>query len=69
MPTIKGIVRGFEIRHFSDTLNAGIQSALASLSKKEREEYEERAAIMEYDGGLPRAEAERMALERILAKS
>lgn len=26
-----------------------------------REEYEERAAIMEYDGGLPRAKAERFA--------
>jgi hypothetical protein len=25
----------------------------------------ERAAIMEYDGGLPREEAERKALERI----
>jgi len=24
--------------------------------------YEERAAIMEYDGGLPRADAERLAL-------
>ncbi len=45
------------------------REALASLSDAEREEYEERAAIMEYDGGLPRAEAERMALERILAKS
>lgn len=33
------------------------------LSKAEREEYEERAAIMEYDGGLPKAEAERQALE------
>jgi hypothetical protein len=26
-----------------------------------REEYEERAAIMQFDGGLPRAEAERRA--------
>lgn len=26
-----------------------------------REEFEERAAIMEYDGKLPRAEAERLA--------
>jgi hypothetical protein len=31
-----------------------------------REAFEERAAIMEYDGGLPRAEAERLALAAIL---
>jgi hypothetical protein len=29
--------------------------------------YEERAAIMEFDGGLPRAEAERLAKEQIEA--
>ena len=28
-------------------------------------EYEERAAIMEYDGGLPRDEAERLARDEI----
>ena len=38
---------------------------LASLSEAEREEYEERVAIMEYDGGLSREEAERQALEII----
>lgn len=30
-------------------------------TEDQREHYEERAAIMEYDGGLPRAEAERKA--------
>jgi hypothetical protein len=30
----------------------------------EREAYAERAAIMEFDGRLPRAEAERLAGER-----
>lgn len=29
------------------------------------EDYEERAAIMEYDGGLQRADAERRAAERV----
>lgn len=38
---------------------AGGQPATDTL----RELYEERAAIMEYDGGLPRAEAERRAAE------
>jgi len=35
------------------------------LSEELRFEWMERAAIMEYDGGLPREEAERKALERI----
>jgi hypothetical protein len=42
---------------------------LPTLSVSEREEYEERVAIMEYDGGLSREEAERLALERILKKT
>lgn len=35
------------------------------LTLAEREAYEERAAIMEYDGGLPRADAEREAMREI----
>lgn len=34
----------------------------------EREFFEERAAIIEYDGGLPRDEAERRALDEILRR-
>ena len=34
-----------------------------------RERYEERAAIMEFDGGLPRAEAEKLALQDVLSNS
>jgi hypothetical protein len=30
-----------------------------------REQFEERAAIAEYDGGLSRAEAERLALDEL----
>lgn len=37
-----------------------------TLTHEERYRYEERAAIMEYDGGLPRAEAERLALEEVM---
>ena len=33
-----------------------------------RIEWEERAAIMEYDGGLPRERAEALALDDILAQ-
>ena len=33
------------------------------MTPDEHEEFEERAAIMEYDGGLPREEAERRARE------
>lgn len=33
----------------------------------EREAFEERAAVFEYDGGLPRREAERLALAAVLA--
>ena len=36
------------------------------LSDSEREDFEERAAIMEYDGGLNIEEAEQYALERVI---
>ena len=36
--------------------------SVADLSPNQRDHYEERAAIMEYDGGLTRKEAERRAL-------
>lgn len=31
-----------------------------------RDRYEERAAIMEFDGGLPRQYAERLAMQEII---
>jgi hypothetical protein len=37
-----------------------------TLTADERSDYEERAAIMEYEGGLERAEAERFALLAVL---
>jgi hypothetical protein len=38
------------------------------LTEAEREEFEERGAIMEYHGGLSRSEAEYQAYLRILEK-
>ena len=35
------------------------------MDDNQREAYEERAAIMEYDGGMSRKEAEREAMEWI----
>ena len=40
----------------------------AEWSEELREEFEERAAIMEYDGGLLRDEAEQKAYERLCEK-
>ena len=40
----------------------------ASMTEAEREDYEERAAIMEYDGGLSREAAERAAWQIVMAK-
>ena len=56
------------VKQSSESIPSEIDKVIVVLSEAEREEYEERAAIMEYDGGLSRAEAERQALERILAK-
>jgi len=36
---------------------------IKTMTDAERIDYEERAAIIEYDGGYPRYEAERMALD------
>lgn len=41
---------------------------IASLTADEREHYEERAAIMEYVGDLPREVAEEKALAAVLAE-
>lgn len=38
------------------------------LSENEQEEYEERAAIMEHEGGLIREQAEREAMRIIIEK-
>lgn len=40
----------------------------APLTPAEREDYAERAAIIEYLGGVPRGEAERRAMDLIIAE-
>lgn len=47
-------------------MNKIIEDWLISLSADQREEFEERAAMIEYDSGKPRAEAEALALLCIL---
>tara|TARA_B100001964_G_scaffold244234_1_gene324884 strand:- start:710 stop:979 length:270 start_codon:yes stop_codon:yes gene_type:complete len=42
-----------------------IYEQLNLLTEAERNDFEERAAIMEIDGEMPRKEAEQKALERI----
>lgn len=48
-------------------LDATVAWAVAQFDEGDREAFEERAAIMEYDGGLPRREAERRALALVQA--
>lgn len=45
-----------------------MQSWADRIPPEHREEYEERAAIMEHDGGVPRHEAEKRAALRILTR-
>ena len=40
-----------------------VAEAISKMSPAFRHFFEERAAIMEYDGGLPREEAEKLALK------
>ncbi len=45
-----------------------IYEKLSDLTGDEMENYKERAAIMEFDGNMPRGEAEKLAFERIMLK-
>lgn len=44
------------------------QAVLNDKNKEQIEAFEERAAIMKYEGGLPRKEAERLAYEIVYGK-
>jgi len=46
-----------------------LEQALAKLDKGTREDFEERAAIMEFDGGLTRVAAERAAWQIVVGRS
>lgn len=53
--------------NYLEPLDPLVARAVAILDEADREAFEERAAIMEYDGGLPRREAERRALALVQA--
>lgn len=50
---------------FMSTIDIGELGLIDDLTDYEREIYEERAAIMEFDGGLARPNAEREALAEV----
>ena len=50
-------------------MNEIVEQLLTHLSADLREDFEERAAIMEYDGGLPRDHAECLALLYLIKKN
>lgn len=54
---------------FPEPLDRDVAEALAGLTPDQREAFEERAAILEYDAGLPRRTAERRALVEVLAQA
>lgn len=69
---IKAVGSGDIVQRWVPVLRQHKATILQALRKTETphkpssfdlDEYEERAAIMEYDGGLPRAAAERLAAE------
>lgn len=45
--------------------NPRLRAAVESMSPAEREWFEERAGILEHDGGLPIEEAEAVALRQV----
>lgn len=57
---IKTLIERGKVKQLSLT------SWLEKLSDSERDTYNEQAAIMEYDGGLPREQAEVEAIKRII---
>ena len=54
---------------FPAPLDRDVAEALAGLTPEQREAFEERAAILEYDAGFPRRTAERRALVEVLAQA
>ena len=55
-------------RRMEENDQTGGKPDIHDLSADESEDFEERAAIMEFDGGLPREQAEQEALRLILKK-
>jgi hypothetical protein len=59
---------GTRLRYLIDRRSGATAAGSLDLLEELREQFEERAAIMEFDGGLPRAEAERLALEATIGQ-
>lgn len=53
---------------FPAPLDRDVAEAVAGLTPDQREAFEERAAILEYDAGFSRRTAERRALAEVLAQ-
>lgn len=56
------------LKSYSARTSMTPDKALALLSSSEREEAEERAAILEYEGGLSRFSAEQLAVTEIVRR-
>ncbi len=59
-----GNIKIYKIDDFEQTAVAGLNF----MNEIEKEYFEERAAIMEFDGGLIRGKAERMAYDLVLQR-
>lgn len=51
---------------YTPPLEADVAQWALTLDEAAREHFEERAAIKEFDGGLPRLDAERAAMEETI---
>lgn len=54
--------------NFQQPLDGEVACAVAQLDEAWREAFEERAAILEYEGGMTRLDAERAALQLVLVE-
>ncbi len=54
--------------NYLQPLDPAVAEAVARLDESARDAFEERAAILEFDAGLPRIEAERQALVLVQAQ-
>ncbi len=55
-----------EFKELTNQKREKVPEVLKVLTAAEHEEWEERAAIMEYDGGMPRNIAEREAYNNVI---
>ena len=53
--------------HYPEPLDAHVRQIVSQFDANRREAYEERAAIVQYDGNVDRLQAERLACLDILA--